>query len=322
MFNYLRSYRIADMKVWRQLQAIQTSGGGECALAIGNFDGCHLGHRALLQQNRQAAIAGGLRCAVLTFEPHPLAVLRPGVQVRRLGGVRDKIVQLASCGVDLLYPVRFNKQLAATSASAFCHILFADLRAKVVMVGENFRFGKGRLGDVELLRRIAKTFGAQVQTAPLLQVGGAVVSSGRIRAAIEDGNFDQAEVLLGRQWQMGGRVVRGAGLGAALGFATANLHLSFVPPCRGIFAGWVYDELDCRFRQMAAVSIGVNPTILADGKLSVEAHLLGFDGDLYGRRLVVRLCRKLRDEKQYADNAALQSAIGEDVCAVRRILGG
>ena len=96
------------MKVWRQLQAMQTSGGGECALAIGNFDGCHLGHRALLHQNRQAAIAGGLHCAVLTFEPHPLAVLRPGVQVRRLGGVRDKIVQLASCGVDLLYPARFN----------------------------------------------------------------------------------------------------------------------------------------------------------------------------------------------------------------------
>lgn len=319
---FLPLYRIAVMRILRQ-----PTNCGSVALAIGNFDGCHAGHRALLRQTRQAAADAGLPFAVLTFEPHPLAVLRPGCLVRRIGGARDKMMKLAGCGVNLLYLARFDNKMAATSAEAFCRLLF-DARAigaKVVAVGDNFRFGKGRAGDVNMLRRIAEGYGAKVLTAALTNKGGAVVSSGRIRAAIAGGEFDDAAALLGNPWLISGRVVRGKGLGASLGFPTANIRAGFVPPCCGIFAAMVYDNADIgksRFCHPAAVSIGANPTVRDDGGISIEAHLPGFGGDLYGRRLVLRLCRKLRDEKHYESRAALTKAIGDDVRAVQQLLSG
>lgn len=306
------------MQIRRQLRAAKDGGG--VALAVGNFDGCHLGHRELLRQTRQSA--AGLPFAALTFEPHPLAVLRPDLQARRLGGARDKIVQLAACGLDILYLARFDRQMAGTAAESFCSLLFGALGAKVVMVGDNFRFGQGRRGDIGMLRRIGESYGAKARAAKLLESGGAVVSSGRIRAAILKGDFDEAARLLGRPWLIGGRVVRGKGLGARLGFPTANIRAGFLPPCRGIFAAMVYDNDDINksaFRHSAAVSIGVNPAVGAGGKLSIEAHLPGFCGDLYGRRLVLRLRQKLRDEQYYANLNALKQAIGEDVLAVRQM---
>ena len=296
--------------------------GGNIALCIGNFDGCHLGHLALLRQTQQLAAAEGLPFAALTFEPHPLAVLRPALQVRRLGGMRDKIMRIAASGVDVLYLMRFDKQTAAITAESFCALLFDKLGARVVAVGDNFCFGKGRRGDVDMLRCIGGRYDAKVQTAKLLESGGAVVSSGRIRTAIEEGDFDKAESLLGHPWLISGKVVRGRGMGAGLGFPTANIHSGFVPPCCGIFAAMVYDNDDInksKFRRAAAVSIGTNPTVRDDGTTSIEAHLPDFDGDLYRRRLVLRLCRKLRDEKHYASQSALKHAIGEDVRAVRQI---
>ncbi len=307
------------MHIRRQLRAKEE--GGDIALAVGNFDGCHIGHRELLRQARRAA--AGLPFAALTFEPHPLAVLRPGLQVRRLGGVRDKIVLLAACGVDILYLARFDKKMAETAAEAFCRLLFDGIGAKVVMVGDNFRFGKERRGDIDMLRRIGEKYGAKVLAAKLLEAGGAVVSSGRIRAAIAKSDFDEAEMLLGKPWLISGRVVRGKGLGAALGFPTANIHAGFLPPCCGIFAAVAYDNDDINksaFRRAAAVSIGVNPTTDGGGRISIEAHLPGFCGDLYGRRMVLRLCRKLRDEQHYESQSALKKAIGEDVRAVQNII--
>lgn len=310
-------YRITIMHIRRHLTS-----GGDIALCIGNFDGCHLGHLALLRQTQQSAAAAGLAFAALTFEPHPLAVLRPALRVRRLGGIRDKMMRMAAAGVDVLYLMRFDKQTAAITAQEFCHLLFGKLGARVVAIGDNFRFGKGRGGDVEMLRHYAVRYDAKVQTAKLLESGGEVVSSGRIRAAIEDGDFDKAEKLLGRPWLISGKVVRGKGLGASLGFPTANMHSGFVPPCCGIFAAMVYDNDDInksKLRHAAAVSIGINPTVRDDGTTSIEAHLPDFDGDLYGRRLVLRLCHKLRDEKHYHSEGALKQAIGEDVRAVRQM---
>ena len=302
------------MKILRQLRA---DGGASLALAAGNFDGCHLGHRALLAQTRRLADANNLRCAVLTFEPHPLTVLRPGAQVRRLGGARDKITQLAACGAEVLYLARFTKATASTSARDFAAMLFTELNAKQVIVGENFRFGKDRAGDIDLLRRTAEQHNAQTQTATLLRQGGEAISSGRIRSAIEDGDFDKAKKLLGREWSISGRVVRGKGFGARLGFPTANLHLGFTPPCRGIFAAWA--EVGGE-KKMAAVSIGANPTTRADGAITTEAHLPAFKGDLYATRLTLTLRRKLRDEQHYPDTATLKTAITADIRKVREIL--
>ena len=287
------------------------------ALAAGNFDGCHLGHRALLAQTRKLAADNNLRCAVLTFEPHPLTVLRPQTEVRRLGGARDKITQLASCGAEVLYLARFTKATASTSARDFATMLFAELNAKQVIVGDNFRFGKGRAGDIKMLRDIASQHNAQTQTATLLQQNGEAISSGRIRAAIENGNFNEAEKLLGRRWLLSGRVVRGKGFGAALGFPTANLHLGFTPPCRGIFAAWA--EVGGE-QKMAAVSIGSNPTTRTDGAITTEAHLPGFEGDIYGARLTLSLHRKLREEQNYPDTATLRAAITNDIRKVRETL--
>ncbi len=297
------------------------------ALAAGNFDGCHLGHRALLLETQKQAEKAKLQSAALTFEPHPLSVLRPDAEVRRLGGAREKIRQIAECGTEFLFLAKFTKETAATPAEEFARSLFNILRARIIVVGENFRFGKERKGDCEMLRTIAKQCGAEIVAAPLLAIHGAPISSGRIRACVEEGRFEEAAKLLGREWQISGRIVRGRGMGAALGFPTANLRAGFIPPCRGVFAGWAEwknndndggngnndNGNSGNNRHPAAISIGVNPTVQKCAATSIEAHLPGFSGDLYGKRLTLTLRKKLREEKQYPDAQKLKTAIAADI---------
>ena len=277
------------------------------ALTIGNFDGMHLGHRRLISRVCRRAQNNRWHSAVLTFEPHPLQVLG-GVPVQRLGGVREKIQQLSA--VDKLFLLRFTRQLSQHDGASFAALLFDNLRARYVAVGENFRFGRGRGGDVALLQHEGALRGAVVEGVSLQTAGELAISSGRIRQCLRDSDFIGAAALLGREWTISGRVVRGRGFGESLGYPTANLNLHFVPVCQGIFVAAARLDKDIL---PAAVSIGTNPTIDGGVSLVTEAHILDFDGDLYGRRLTLRLLHKLRAERRFDNMLQLRAAIGDDV---------
>lgn len=257
----------------------------------------------------------------MTFEPHPMSVLR-NEEVRRLGSLSDKIYYLSF--INILFLLRFNKEFSAQSAEQFASLLFDGLGAKYVLVGENFRFGKGRVGDVELLRREGGKRGAEVEGEPLQIANGEAISSGRIRDCLRQGDFVLAQELLGRPWMLRGRVVRGRGLGKTLGFPTINLNLNFLPVCEGIFAAAAYLHDDFGDKQggavkavPAALSIGKNPTVGGES-LKIEAHLLDFEGDLYGRRLSLRPLCKIREEQKFTDMQVLQAAIEDDIVQIRQ----
>ncbi|MBE8158993.1 MAG: bifunctional riboflavin kinase/FAD synthetase, partial [Betaproteobacteria bacterium] len=201
------------------------------ALTVGNFDGMHKGHRALVDLIVRRAAGRGWKSGVLSFEPHPLAVLR-GFPVRRIGGVREKINQLSA--VNILFLLRFTKNLSMQSGAEFASLIFDRLGVRYLAVGENFRFGRGRAGDISLLRAEGKRRGAEVESAPLRTENGAPISSGRIRESLRMGNFAEAEILLGRPWTISGRVGWGRGFGQKIGYPTANLMLHFTPVCEGI----------------------------------------------------------------------------------------
>ena len=203
---------------------------------IGNFDGVHTGHRRLLAAVCAAAATAGLHPAAMTFEPHPLAVLRPQAPLARLGGCAEKVRLLRDCGIGTLFMPRFNRRLAEMPAEEFADALFARLRVRHLIVGENFRFGRRGRGDFAMLAAAAARYDAQVRPLPLVECGGAPISSGRVRQALQDGDFALAAQLLARPWELCGRVQRGDGRAREWGFPTANLAIRFNPPLRGIFA--------------------------------------------------------------------------------------
>lgn len=286
------------------------------ALTVGNFDGVHLGHRHLIAQTCRRAAAAGHLAAAMTFEPHPLTVLRPDADFARLYSRREKMQLLRQCGVQALYMVRFNKALAAMPPDAFAELLFGRLQARCLLVGSNFRFGRGGQGDFSLLEKHAAAAGSQAVAVPLLEVNGSPVSSGKIRDCLAAGDFAAAAQLLGRAWQLAGTVQRGRARGREWGFPTANLALSYTPPLRGIFAARAECGGQCH---AAAVSIGTNPTVDSSGRVRVEAHLLDFEGDLYHRRLRLQLLHKLRDEQKYDSIPALAAAIADDIARTRAL---
>ena len=304
MIALRRSFAIPDFAI------PEFRGGRGVALAVGNFDGVHLGHRKLLEQ----VLNDDSRApACMTFEPHPRAVLRPDAPSNRICGPADKLRLLAQAGIAAVFLPRFNRAFAQTSADDFADLLFGEIGAKRVVVGENFQFGKGRQGGCELLAEAARACGAEFIPVPLAaSADGIPFSSGRVRDALADGDFAQARRLLGREWTMRGRVIRGAGFGRRLGCPTANLRLSFVPPVRGIFAAEAVIAGENRPRP-AAVSAGVNPSVSQDNNLKIEAHLPGFSGELYGKILTLRPLAKLRDEAKFGGMAELQKAMADDV---------
>lgn len=301
----------------RIIRDFPAKSAADLALTIGNFDGVHRGHRhlfaALCDRARDRA-GSALRVAAMTFEPHPLAVLRPQQELARLGSRHDKMHLLSTCGIEVLFVPRFNSRLANLPAQEFAEMLFANLRVRHLLVGENFRFGKGGRGDLALLQHCAAAHAAQVEALPLLHADGAPVSSGRVRQALQQGEFAQAEQLLGRAWQLRGRVQRGKGMARQWGFPTANLAIRFNPPLRGIFTARAQVGGG---QYAAAVSIGTNPTVCDAGIVRVEAHLLDFNADLYGSPLRLHLLHKLREEQHFADIDALKKAITEDIAATR-----
>jgi riboflavin kinase/FMN adenylyltransferase len=263
------------------------------SVAVGTFDGVHRGHLRVIDAARRA----GLRTTVLTFDPHPRAVLGGGVEL--LATLARRLELLAAAGVDDVLVLRFDERFAALSAEEFAEQMLRGIGAEAIAAGETFRFGRGREGDLDLLGLL----GFDVRRVPLVEN----ISSSRVRELLHAGGIAQAAELLGRPPDIEGIVVRGDGRGRELGFPTANLDVPkdlLVPP-DGVYAGWARDR-------RAAVSIGTNPHF--DGvERRVEAHLLDFDGDLYGERLVVEIWSPLREQRRFDSLEQLVAAIGDDV---------
>jgi len=292
-------------------------------VALGNFDGVHLGHQELLAiACRTAGGTGDARSAVLTFEPHPAAVLRPESAPGRLTPLRGKVRKLAGTGVDILYVQHFSRAFAALSADTFMEeVLVRALAAKHLVVGHDFRFGAGRTGDADQLAQFASRAGMGLTVVdPVTDEAGTAFGSTAIRLAVSEGRVDEAARALGASFEVEGRVRRGKARGRRLGFPTANLHyLSQLAPLDGIYAGWarVEDQPE-RGWLPTAISTGTRPQFAGTDRI-LEAHVLGFQGNLYGRRLRVAFSRRIRPERRFANANALIAAMAQDVSHTRAI---
>ena len=276
---------------------------GRCALTIGNFDGVHRGHRALIDRVTAKAREADLTACVLTFEPHPREFFAGEAAPARITRLRDKLELMARAGVDHVHVARFDARFAALSAEQFiAEVLVRGLGVQWLLVGRDFRFGARRAGDLATLQRR----GFEVQAMPDVQYEGVRVSSSAVRAALKAGDLVEAERLLGHPYTISGRVAHGAKLGRGLGFPTANIVLRRPPPVAGIFVV----EVD-RFGPGVA-SVGRRPTVNPVPIPLLEVHLFDHDRDLYGEHLRVRFLKKLRDEQKYDGLPALQAAMTRD----------
>jgi len=291
-----------------------------CVLTIGNFDGVHLGHRALLHQLTAKARALALPATVLTFEPHPRELFAPDQAPARLSSLREKLELLAECGVDRVHVCRFTPVLAALTADQFiARILVGGLAVKHLIIGDDFRFGKARGGDFALLQQAGASGGAQgfgVEAMRTVDVGGLRVSSSAVREALAAGDIERAEALLGRAYVFTGRIVHGDKIGRRLGFPTANIRIKHKRlPLTGVFAVSV-SGLGPRPIPGAA-NLGMRPTVAAGLKPVLEVHLLDFSRDIYGAHVTVNFLHKLRNEMKFDSLEALTAQIARDVADVK-----
>lgn len=287
-------------------------------VCVGAFDGVHLGHQALLGRVLGRARELGLCAAAISFEPIPRAYFSPA-GVPRLSSAREKIELIADCGMDILLMQRFNARTVAMTAQQFIEqVLVARLSTREIWVGEDFRFGHGRAGDLPMLRDYGQRHGFEVCVMPRIDSDGERVSSSQVRGLLAAGDLAGAEQLLGRPFAISGRVGHGAQLGRELGYPTANISLSRrVPPLTGVFAVWVHG---LREEPLPAVaSLGTRPMVAGEEML-LEVHLLDFGGDLYGRRLKVEFVHKLREEQIFSDMPAMVRQIGQDAAQARSLL--
>lgn len=285
---------------------------GRCALTIGNFDGVHRGHRALIDRVTAKARELELTSCVLTFEPHPKEFFAGDAAPARLSRLRDKLELLALAGVQHVHVARFNARFAALSAQRFIEdVLLRTLGVRWLMVGRDFRFGERRSGDYATLEAAASRLGFALEAMPDVLFDGVRVSSSAVRAALKAGDLRAAERMLGHSYTISGRVAHGAKLGRDLGFPTANIVLRRAPPLAGIFVV----EVDGVGRGVA--SLGKRPTVNTVPLPLLEVHLLDWDEDLYGRHLRVRFLKKLRDEEHYDGLPALKEAIAADARQAR-----
>jgi riboflavin kinase / FMN adenylyltransferase len=293
-------------------------------VTIGAYDGVHLGHRALLCDLSDRAAAEGLSTVVVTFDRHPASVVRPDSAPKQLTSLEQKLELLAECGIDRTLVVPFDEARADESAEEFVQEVLVDqLGARLVVVGEDFHFGHGRKGNVELLRRLGAEHGFEVVGVGLTGDGADAVSSTRIRALLGEGDVAAAARLLGRPHEVRGPVVRGDGRGGPeLGFPTANLAVDedIALPADGIYAGY-FTRADGSAHR-SAISVGRRPTFYEPGSapVLVEAYLLDFDGDLYGEAARVSFLEHLRAEQRFESVEALIAQMKADVEATERVL--
>jgi len=306
------------MKIFRGIA--RRSDRTPVALAIGNFDGVHRGHQALLAQVVAAARRHSLTPAVMTFEPHPRELFAPASAPARVANLRDKIDGLAAAGIKRVFIQHFSRRFAQLSPDQFINdVLVAGLNTRWLMVGDDFRFGAKRAGDVELLRRRAARCGYVVEQLATVQEHGVRVSSSEVREALASGDLAHAAALLGRPYAISGRVLHGRKLGREIGFPTLNLRLAHKrPAAHGIFAVKVHG-LGEQPRPGVA-SIGLRPTVDNTGRWLLEVHLFDFTQQVYGKLVRVELVHKLRDETKYESLHALSSAIRNDAATARALL--
>lgn len=309
------------MRIFRHATAAGVDRGA--VLAIGNFDGVHLGHQTVIAEARARARAAGAGFAVLTFEPHPRSVFQPGIAPFRLTPFRDKARGLAELGVELLVAHRFDLAFAQKSAEDFVRgILVEGLGARHVVVGYDFVFGNRRRGTPAVLRELGQTLGFGVSVVdPVTSATGAVYASTRIRDHLAAGRPREAAALLGRPWEIGGRVMTGDRLGRTIGFPTANIGLrDYLRPAAGVYAVRVGIEDGGATRwHDGAANLGWRPTV-GGRDLRLEAHLFDFAGDLYGRRLRVAFIDHLRSEQRFSGLDELKAQIAADCAHARAAL--
>ncbi|MBC7756230.1 MAG: bifunctional riboflavin kinase/FAD synthetase [Bdellovibrio sp.] len=304
------------MQVYRHLTAVKNQPfflnqllveNKPLALAIGNFDGMHLGHKALLHKLCEQATAKNLTPAVMTFEPHPREFFTPLNAPARLSNLREKLEYFESTGIQKVFVCAFNKRFAAISALEFLNILREKLHASTILVGEDFKFGAKRAGTIDDF----KAGGFDLISMPRVDFNSERVSSTRVRDALFSGNLVLAAQLLGRNYSVNGKVVHGAKRGRALGFPTANIHMRHERPAlTGVYAVKL-DGLN------SVANLGVRPTIAGVPKLLLEVHILDFNGDLYGRHVHVEFLHKIREEMKFDSLDALKAQIAADIVTAR-----
>lgn len=288
------------------------------ALTIGNFDGVHLGHQAMIARLKRAARRLGAASCVMTFEPHPREILMPDRAPARLTNLREKLELLANLGVDRVQIYRFNHAFAKISAELFVtRILLQEMNVCWLLVGEDFCFGARRSGDVALLQKLfLESGGRELEVMSPVVLNELRVSSTAVRHALASDDLDLAAELLGRPFTMGGRVVDGLKLGKKLGFPTANIQLKdHHPLLNGIFVVEASWRNGSGFTQRArgVASLGVRPTVLEYAQPVLEVHLFDFDEDIYGQRLRIEFLQKLRDEEKFPDMETLVKQMEQDV---------
>jgi riboflavin kinase/FMN adenylyltransferase len=290
------------------------------AITIGNFDGVHLGHQAMLARLAARAVAFGAHPTVLTFEPHPRELFTPHEAPTRLSSLREKMERLRELGVAHVHVCPFDRAFAALSAEDFVQrILIDGLKARYVLVGDDFRFGAKRAGDIELLARLGNDAGFTTESLHTVEAAGQRASSTAVRVALVGGDMALAAQLLGHPYSISGRVIGGNQLGRKIGYPTANIQLKHNrPPLKGIFAVRV-QGLD-RPDWPGVASLGTRPTVHADGRPTLEVHLFDFNQDCYRRHLRVEFLHKLRDEQKFDGIDALVAQIDRDAAAARALL--
>jgi len=306
------------MQRWRGFEAAP-GGWGRSVVTIGVFDGVHRGHQQIIGYAVDLAVEYGVKSVVVTFDPHPAEVVRPGSHPAVLSEPARKAELIEGLGVDVLCVVPFTPAFSHLPPEEFVHdMLVEHLHAAAVVVGENFRFGHKAAGDVALLTRLGRTFGFAVEGAPLVADDGTVFSSTYVRSCVDAGDVAAAATALGRPHRLEGIVVRGDQRGRMLGFPTANLACApyVAIPADGIYAAWLHVR-DRTFS--AAVSIGTNPTF-AGRERRVEAFVLDFDGDLYGERIALDFVARLRETLRFDGREPLVAQIHRDVEQTRALL--
>ncbi len=308
------------MKVFRRLKPASTQ--APCALTIGNFDGVHRGHQALLQRLVEGACARHLSPCVLTFEPHPREFFSPQDAPPRIQNLRDKLMALKQCAVDTIAIEEFNQAFSQLSPSEFVqNILIEKLNTKWILIGDDFCYGAKRAGNFDSLVAAGKQYGFEVSRIPSILESEERISSSLLRQALDQGDMQRATQLLGRPFSISGHVLYGKQLGRTLGFPTINLavctrHPHSKPVTSGIFVSQVHGLGEKPFP--AVSSLGVRPSVESTGQVLLETHIFDFDQSIYGEVVCVELLARLHEERKYSNLTTLQAAIQDDAQMARQ----
>jgi riboflavin kinase/FMN adenylyltransferase len=299
------------MEIIRDIYNIRPRHQG-CVITVGNFDGLHLGHQALLERLRAKSTQLKLPSLAIIFEPQPNEYFSPKVSVARLMRFREKVETFEKQGINRVLCLRFNDEMANQTAEVFVRrLLFEKLAVKYILVGDDFKFGYQRKGDYSLLKQLGEKYSFRTECMPSFKLFGARVSSTRIRHLLAEGDLEQATLLLGRSFSMKGRIVHGSKLGRILGFPTANiqLHRKRVPVL-GIFA---VEMMGVGTSPLPGVAnVGTRPTVSGDMRTILEVHLLNFEQNIYGRQVEIQFLHKFREEEKFDSLDELKAQILQD----------